>query len=158
LFIDLFFLSTFFFFDYCFFNCIYQTVDFMIGFDTTFGGIKGCRLTRCGYTGEDGFELSVPNEKAVELAEMLLKDPTVRRYADIIVFMFDIQFVNYMHSLFTFTHIQVKPAGLGARDSLRLEAGLCLYGHDIDLTTNPVEAGLTWTIGGPKTRRRTEQV
>jgi hypothetical protein len=70
----------------------------MVGFDTTFGGIKGCRLTRCGYTGEDGFELSVPNEKAVQLAEMLLKDPTVRRYADN-MFMFDIQFVNDMYSL-----------------------------------------------------------
>lgn len=100
----------------------------MVGFDTTFGGIAGCRLTRCGYTGEDGFELSVPNDKVVEVAELLLSDPSV------------------------------KPAGLGARDSLRLEAGLCLYGHDIDSTTNPVEAGLTWTIGGPKTRRRTEQV
>lgn len=51
----------------------------------------------------------------------------------------------------------VKPAGLGARDSLRLEAGLCLYGNDIDETINPVEAALTWTIGGPKSRRRTEQ-
>lgn len=99
----------------------------MVGFDVTLGGIEGCRLTRCGYTGEDGFELSVPNDKAVALAELLLNDPSV------------------------------KPAGLGARDSLRLEAGLCLYGHDIDGTTNPVEAGLTWTIGGPKTRRRTEQ-
>ena len=52
---------------------------------------------------------------------------------------------------------QVKPAGLGARDSLRLEAGLCLYGNDIDETINPVEASLLWTIGGPKSRRRTQQ-
>ena len=52
---------------------------------------------------------------------------------------------------------EVKPAGLGARDSLRLEAGLCLYGNDIDETTNPVEANLVWTIGGPKSRRRLEQ-
>lgn len=52
----------------------------------------------------------------------------------------------------------MKPAGLGARDSLRLEAGLCLYGNDIDETTNPVEAGLLWTIGGPNSRRRKEQV
>jgi len=102
-------------------------VPFLKGFDTTLAGIPGCRLTRCGYTGEDGFELSVPDSGAVQLAEALLKDPTV------------------------------KPAGLGARDSLRLEAGLCLYGNDIDLTTTPVEGGLTWTIGGPKTRRRTEQ-
>ena len=52
---------------------------------------------------------------------------------------------------------EVKPTGLGARDSLRLEAGLCLYGNDIDDTINPVEAALTWTIGGPKSRRRVEQ-
>jgi aminomethyltransferase len=52
---------------------------------------------------------------------------------------------------------EVKPTGLGARDSLRLEAGLCLYGNDIDETINPVEANLVWTIGGPKSRRRTEQ-
>jgi len=102
-------------------------VGFMEGFYTTLGGIEGCRLTRCGYTGEDGFELSVPNDKAVALAEALLSDPLV------------------------------KPAGLGARDSLRLEAGLCLYGNDLDMTTSPVEGGLTWTIGGPKTRRRKEQ-
>lgn len=104
-----------------------QRVGFMVGFNTDLGGIEGCRVTRCGYTGEDGFELSVPNNKAIELAEMLFNDSTV------------------------------KPAGLGARDSLRLEAGLCLYGHDIDTTTTPVEAGLTWTIGGPKSRRRIEQ-
>jgi aminomethyltransferase len=103
-------------------------VGFMVGFDVKLAGIEGCRLTRCGYTGEDGFELSVPNDKAVELVEVLLSDTSV------------------------------KPAGLGARDSLRLEAGLCLYGNDIDGTTTPVEAGLTWTIGGPKTRRRKEQV
>ena len=52
---------------------------------------------------------------------------------------------------------QVKPAGLGCRDSLRLEAGLCLYGNDLDETINPVEASLIWTIGGPKSRRRLEQ-
>jgi glycine cleavage system aminomethyltransferase T len=51
----------------------------------------------------------------------------------------------------------VKPAGLGSRDSLRLEAGLCLYGNDIDENTNPVEGNLLWTIGGPKSRRRTQQ-
>lgn len=51
----------------------------------------------------------------------------------------------------------MKPAGLGCRDSLRLEAGLCLYGNDLDETVNPVEASLVWTIGGPKSRRRVEQ-
>lgn len=52
---------------------------------------------------------------------------------------------------------EVKPAGLGARDSLRLEAGLCLYGNDLDETINPIEGALVWTIGGPKSRRRKEQ-
>ena len=75
-----------------------------------------CFVTRSGYTGEDGFEISVPADQAVALAEALLAQP------------------------------EVKPAGLGARDTLRLEAGLCLYGHDINETTSPVEAGLTWAI------------
>ena len=75
-----------------------------------------CFVTRSGYTGEDGFEISVPAEHAVALAEALLAQP------------------------------EVKPAGLGARDTLRLEAGLCLYGHDIDETTSPIEAGLSWAI------------
>ena len=75
-----------------------------------------CFVTRSGYTGEDGFEISVANEQAVTLAEALLAQP------------------------------EVKPAGLGARDTLRLEAGLCLYGHDIDATTSPIEAGLQWAI------------
>jgi len=69
-----------------------------------------------GYTGEDGFELSMAPEHAVAVAEALLREP------------------------------EVAPIGLGARDTLRLEAGLCLYGHDIDETTTPVEAGLAWTI------------
>ncbi|XP_042211672.1 aminomethyltransferase, mitochondrial-like [Homarus americanus] len=81
-----------------------------------------CRVTRCGYTGEDGVEISVPNNKAVELCETLVG-------------------------------LGVHLAGLGARDSLRLEAGLCLYGNDIDDTTTPIEGGLTWTIG--KRRRQT---
>ncbi|XP_028679994.2 aminomethyltransferase, mitochondrial [Erpetoichthys calabaricus] len=85
-------------------------------------GIPECRVTRCGYTGEDGVEISVPAKHAVQLAESLLKDNAV------------------------------KMAGLGARDSLRLEAGLCLYGNDIDENTTPVEASLVWTIGK---RRRT---
>jgi aminomethyltransferase len=80
-------------------------------------------ITRSGYTGEDGFEISVPAERADQLAEALLVEPTVRAI------------------------------GLGARDSLRLEAGLCLYGHDIDLTTSPIEAGLVWSISR---RRRAE--
>jgi aminomethyltransferase len=82
-----------------------------------------CLVSRSGYTGEDGFEISVPAEGAESLARALLAEP------------------------------EVMPAGLGARDSLRLEAGLCLYGNDIDETTNPVEAALTWVIGK---RRRTE--
>jgi aminomethyltransferase len=75
-----------------------------------------CFVTRSGYTGEDGFEISVPQEQAEALAVALLAQP------------------------------EVQPAGLGARDTLRLEAGLCLYGHDIDETTSPIEAGLNWAI------------
>lgn len=82
-----------------------------------------CHVSRSGYTGEDGFEISVKDGDAAALWRALLADP------------------------------EVKPIGLGARDSLRLEAGLCLYGHDIDPTTTPVEAGLTWSI---QKRRRTE--
>jgi aminomethyltransferase len=80
--------------------------------------IAGCDtwISRSGYTGEDGFEISVPAGAAIAFAERLLAEP------------------------------EVAPAGLGARDSLRLEAGLCLYGNDIDELTTPVEAGLTWTI------------
>lgn len=73
-------------------------------------------VSRSGYTGEDGFEISVPEDKAEALARALL------------------------------AHDAVLPIGLGARDSLRLEAGLCLYGHDIDHATLPAEAGLTWAI------------
>jgi aminomethyltransferase len=75
-----------------------------------------CHVTRSGYTGEDGFEISVAAEGAITVAKRLLVQP------------------------------EVKPAGLGARDTLRLEAGLCLHGHDISPTTSPVEAGLTWAI------------
>jgi aminomethyltransferase len=88
---------------------------FMTGAVFSLQGVA-CMVTRSGYTGEDGFEISVPAEHAQALAEALLAQP------------------------------EVKPAGLGARDTLRLEAGLCLYGHDIDTTTSPVEAGLTWAI------------
>jgi aminomethyltransferase len=80
------------------------------------GGI-GCLVSRSGYTGEDGFEISVPSEQAEALADTLVSHP------------------------------EVVPIGLGARDSLRLEAGLCLYGNDIDELTSPIEAGLTWVIG-----------
>jgi len=82
-----------------------------------------CWISRSGYTGEDGFEISVDGSSAEGLARALLEQP------------------------------EVKPIGLGARDSLRLEAGLCLYGHDIDETTTPIEAGLAWSIG----KRRREQ-
>ena len=77
-------------------------------------------ISRSGYTGEDGFEISVAREGCEALAEQLLAEP------------------------------EVEAIGLGARDSLRLEAGLCLYGHDMDLETTPVEAGLIWAIGKPR--------
>lgn len=81
-----------------------------------------CIVSRSGYSGEDGFEISVPADKASDLAKALLAHP------------------------------DCEPIGLGARDSLRLEAGLCLYGNDIDTTTSPVEAGLEWAI--QKVRRK----
>ncbi len=81
-----------------------------------------CFVTRSGYTGEDGFEISVPADAAEHVARRLL------------------------------ARAEVAPIGLGARDTLRLEAGLCLYGNDIDETTTPVQAGLTWAI--QKVRRR----
>jgi aminomethyltransferase len=84
------------------------------------GGID-CFVSRSGYTGEDGFEISVPAQQAEALASALLENSAV------------------------------LPIGLGARDSLRLEAGLCLYGHDIDATTTPVEGALEWSI--QKSRR-----
>ena len=102
-------------------------MPFMTGRDTSLDGIGGCRITRCGYTGEDGFEIAMPAEHTVSIAAKLLEDPTV------------------------------NPTGLGARDSLRLEAGLCLYGNDLDATTTPVEGNLTWTMGGKDSRRRKEQ-
>jgi aminomethyltransferase len=95
---------------------------FMTAGHDKFDGIA-CHVARSGYTGEDGFEISVSTKDAVGLVETLLADP------------------------------DVKPIGLGARDSLRLEAGLCLYGHDIDEETSPVEADLVWSIGK---RRRSE--
>jgi len=74
-------------------------------------------VSRCGYTGEDGFEISVSDKNATKLFDLLLKNP------------------------------EVKPAGLGARDTLRLEAGLCLYGHDMNEDITPIEASLKWVIG-----------
>ena len=88
--------------------------------DVTIDGID-CYVSRSGYTGEDGFEISLPADAAEGFARRLLAEP------------------------------EVEPVGLGARDSLRLEAGLCLYGHDIDTTTTPVEAALVWAIA--KARR-----
>jgi aminomethyltransferase len=93
-----------------------RDLDFLSGTALAVGGVH-CFVTRSGYTGEDGFELSVPAAHAEALARRLLAEA------------------------------EVKPAGLGARDSLRLEAGLCLHGHDIDETTTPVEAGHAWAIG-----------
>lgn len=84
-----------------------------------------CYLTRTGYTGEDGFEISVPSENAVDLAKAILEK----------------------------SEGKVRLTGLGARDSLRLEAGLCLYGNDMEQHITPIEAGLTWAIGK---RRRAE--
>jgi len=88
---------------------------FMSAMDIRFDGID-CHVSRSGYTGEDGFEISVKAPRVRAIAERLLG------------------------------HREVKLIGLGARDSLRLEAGLCLYGHDIDNTTSPIEAALTWSI------------
>jgi aminomethyltransferase len=92
-----------------------ERLAFMSAARATIAGAP-CVVTRSGYTGEDGFELSLAPEHAVAVAEALLSEP------------------------------EVAPIGLGARDTLRLEAGLCLYGHDIDETTTPVEADLSWTI------------
>ena len=80
-----------------------------------------CFVSRSGYSGEDGYEISIPNDAADRIARLLLDQP------------------------------EVEAVGLGARDSLRLEAGLCLYGHDLDNETTPVEASLLWALS--KTRR-----
>lgn len=96
------------------------TMKFMDVAELSLDGLA-CIVSRSGYTGEDGFEISVPADGAERLATALLDNP------------------------------DVLPIGLGARDSLRLEAGLCLYGHDIDTTTTPVEAALSWSI--QKSRR-----
>lgn len=90
-------------------------LSFMHACKSTIGGID-CWVSRCGYTGEDGFEISVVNKDAEALARLLLAEP------------------------------EVEPIGLGARDTLRLEAGLCLYGHELDEAVTPVEAGLQWIL------------
>ena len=90
-------------------------LTFMTGMHVVLNG-AACFVTRSGYTGEDGFEISVPMEQAEGLARALLLQP------------------------------EVRTAGLGSRDTLRLEAGMCLYGHDIHAITTPVEAGLAWAI------------
>ena len=93
---------------------------FMTAANLNIDGID-CFVTRSGYSGEDGFEISVHNDDAMQLARTLLAQP------------------------------EVQPVGLGARDSLRLEAGLCLYGHDLDQDTTPVESSLLWALS--KVRR-----
>jgi len=100
----------------------FEGFPFMSFRETTVAGIA-VTLSRSGYTGEDGFEISVEGDDAHLLAETLIGEG------------------------------DVELIGLGARDSLRLEAGLCLYGHDINETTSPVEAGLSWSIG----KRRREE-
>jgi aminomethyltransferase len=94
-----------------------QALGFMATSEADIAGIGHVRISRCGYTGEDGFEISVAADAAEALARLLLAQP------------------------------EVRPAGLGARDSLRLEAGLPLHGNDIDATITPVEAGLGFALG-----------
>ena len=101
-----------------------NTVPFMTSTENAVDGVNGCWISRSGYTGEDGFEISIPDDEgAKQIAESLLNHPEVRL------------------------------AGLGARDTLRIEAGLCLYGSDISESVSPIEAGLAWTISK---RRRAE--
>ena len=98
------------------------SLNFMETLVAPIAGVE-CRISRLGYTGEDGFEISIPQSNVVTITKLLLQ------------------------------HEDCMPAGLGARDSLRLEAGLSLYGHEITTTTTPVEASLGWAI---QKRRRTE--
>ncbi len=101
-----------------------QRLPFMCSVDLAVAGQSGCQISRSGYTGEDGFEISIPTDSsAVHIAEAIMNAG----------------------------QDSVKLAGLGARDTLRIEAGLCLYGSDIDENVTPVEAGLSWTIS--KVRR-----
>jgi aminomethyltransferase len=96
-------------------NPAISQLPFLGAAEFNLGGVESL-LHRCGYTGEDGFEISLAGRDIEPFARRLLDDP------------------------------RVKPIGLGARDSLRLEAGLCLYGHELDETITPIEAGLTWVI------------
>ena len=98
-----------------------SNLKFMTGGNFNLEG-KNLYITRSGYTGEDGFEISIPNNKVEKLIEFLIKN-------------------------------KVNPIGLGARDTLRLEAGLCLYGHDLNEEINPIEANLKWAIA----KRRREE-
>lgn len=91
-------------------------MDFMSYAEVTIAGAD-CFISRCGYTGEDGHEISIPADKAEEVCRLILSEP------------------------------EAEAIGLGARDSLRLEAGLCLYGHDITQETTPIEGSLNWSIG-----------
>ena len=93
-----------------------EALTFMTATSAEFDGLD-CHVSRSGYTGEDGFEISIAADNAEAVARALLAEP------------------------------EVEAIGLGARDSLRLEAGLCLYGHDLDEETSPVEANLAWTVG-----------
>ncbi|XP_076652588.1 aminomethyltransferase, mitochondrial [Halictus rubicundus] len=104
-------------------NIDLKELRFMNSVETDVFGSR-VRISRCGYTGEDGFEISMPVKVANSLVQRIVETS------------------------------DTKLAGLGARDSLRLEAGLCLYGHDIDEETTPVEAGLTWLVAK---RRRAEE-
>jgi aminomethyltransferase len=92
-----------------------ERLEFMAAGKFGFDSVE-CFVTRCGYTGEDGFEFSIPAQDAERVARLVLDQA------------------------------EVAPVGLGARDSLRLEAGLCLYGHELDEYTTPVEAGLSWVV------------
>ncbi len=104
------------------YNEAVATMSFMSYAELDIAGVA-CFVTRSGYTGEDGYEISIPNTKAQEVCKKLLAEQ------------------------------EVAPIGLGARDSLRLEAGLCLYGHDLTQTTTPASAGLLWAIS----KRRREE-
>jgi glycine cleavage system T protein (aminomethyltransferase) len=100
-------------------------LTFMTGGQFTLKGVS-CFINRCGYTGEDGFEISIPADHAENIARCLLAED------------------------------DVELIGLGARDSLRLEAGYCLYGHDLDENTSPVEANLNWVISKSRLQDKTQ--
>lgn len=109
-------------------------------------GVPDCRISRCGYTGEDGVEISVPADRAAHLVEAFLD---ARRTADELEAdrRAGVDEATLADEGDGYDGGAVRLAGLGARDTLRLEAGMCLYGSDIDEATNPVEAGLAWLVG-----------